>query len=185
MVVLVDDEREIEKKRMGGEAGIGMGSGMGGRWRQAPAVDGNIGTTRKGEKEQKGDTQHKESSRGSARGSQSSRPLHDDSQSLRGSVRSHPRGPDRQEDSTPKLRNGPQREHASQQRSPRAESQIAVRFGKTSNNQSQEHIVRALPSKERLANQASTASMGGSRAGTRNGSRVQSRTGSPGESYAF
>ena len=181
MVVLVDDEREIEKRRMGGEAGIGMGSGMGGRWRQAPAVDGNIGTARRREKEQNGGTQYRES----ASGSQSSWPLQEDSQSLRGSMRSHARGPDRQDDSTPKLRDGPQRKNASQQRSPRAESHMAVRFGKTSNNQSQEQLVRASPSKERLVSQVSAPSMRESRAGTRNGSRVQSRTGSPGESYAF
>ena len=180
MVVLVDDEKEVERKRMGGESGIGMGQGMGGKWRQAPIVDENIGSRhgKENPRHRRLKTQERESD------SQSSWPLEEDSQSLHGSVRSYTLANGHQEERQPRLRNGPEREHPTQQRAPREQSRMAIRSGRGSNS-SQEHLMKAYPSRERLINQQSIASMGGNKGASKSGSRVQSRSGSPGGSYAF
>ena len=125
MVIMVDDEKELEKRRLGAEAGISMGSGMAGRWRQAPAVDQDIGTVRDRERDEPRVHKQRGTNRGS--GSQSSWPLREGSQSLNGSVVSFHGGAARDE-GQPRLRDGPQRVHPAESHSPRTESHAAIRF---------------------------------------------------------
>ena len=181
MVVLVDDERDVVNRKLGGEAGIDMGNGMGGKWRQAPTVERDIGF-RRDEKEESPVMQENVKNRGNS--SQASWPLQIDSQSLNGSVRSLARSSPHTQESEAKLREGPRRENLTHTRSPKVDSYTAATFTRH-NGRSTEQMIRALPSKERLPREAGSGYMYGSRDNSRTGSRVQSRTASPGASFAL
>lgn len=188
MVVMVDDAREIERKRMGVEAGIGMGFGMGGRWRQAPAVDSNIGSSRERD-DQSIIRMHKHLAGDTGSGSQAGWPLRDDSQSLDGSVTSFAQMSDGQRlEEQAGLRSGPHRDRTAETYSPRAEPRVAVRFKPRSNpscRQSPERGLRAVASKEKVGREVYPGSGNRSRVTDGGGSRGRSRTGSPGKGYAF
>ena len=182
MVIMVDDERETEKRRLAVEAGVGIGSGMGGRWRQAPAVDPNIGAVRDQERDEV--PPRKAHAKNREGGSQSSWPLPDGSRSMNGSVTSFHHAVAPQDEGQPKLWDGPHRQHAAEMQSPRAESHMAIR-SRYESGQSQGRAVRVWPSKERLVKPSGSGSMNHDQWGSRVGSRAQSRTGSPGGSFAF